>query len=394
MKRAVSAAGVLLSTLVLFSALVRVQPFDWVSALLDRAFGAAPKWTDVQDLYRDPQKQEVSRGEHPLESFATLAQFWGAHPGLPRVVFIGNSQMQSVTLAAGEAPYQEPAKTYVDLVGDRGLQEGKFLAYRLSAGGMSYEEALWYVYYLLSIPEIKPDAIMLQINYQFFAQSGLRDGMLELLQDARFRQQIETEANAGMPDSQGLQMLLARFRSINERAAPATDGEQAASSVSIAGALENRVRDGLEKLPEFSQSWKGKESFLQMLYRIRLYILRVSPGSSRSITGPRLLQSRASVENIARMCRESNVQLMLYHAPLNPNVKLYSSPSDKEKHYAFVRDLAARYQLPVGEFEESIPSQDWGKLLNGPEVLHLGRAGHKELADLIFDMLAKNLGRK
>jgi hypothetical protein len=178
MKRAAAAAGVLLSTLLLFSLLVRLQPFDLIASVLDRVFRAAPQWTSVENMVHDPNTQEVSRGEHPLRSFAILAQHWAAHPGMPRVVFIGNSQMQMMTLAPGEAPSREPARTYVDLIGDRGLREGKFLTYRLSAGGLSYEEALWYVDYLLSVPEIKPDEILLQVNYQFFAQSGIRDGML------------------------------------------------------------------------------------------------------------------------------------------------------------------------------------------------------------------------
>ena len=402
MKRAASAAGVLLSTLALFSLLARVQPFDWASAFLDRAFHAAPKWTNVENLYRDPETQEISRGDHPLASFAVLAKYWEAHPGVPRAVFIGNSQMLTLTLGPGEAPDREPGKTFVDLIADRGRQDGKFLAYRLSAGGMSYEEALWYVYYLLTVPEIKPDAILVQINYQFFAQYGVRDGMLELLKDRRFLDKIEQAAGAGMPYSQIFAVSLARFRSLVERATSVatgggeSDASHAAPSTSgsLAGKLENAVRDRLQSLPELKGSVAGKKSFLEMLYRFRLYIFRVAPSSARSISGPRLLQSRSCLEAMAQICRDDHVRLMLFHAPLNPDVKLYGTPQDKREHYAFVRDLAARYQIPVGEFEEAIPSQYWGKILNGPEVLHLGRAGQTILADMLLDMLAKNAGGK
>jgi hypothetical protein len=129
-----------------------------------------------------------------------------------------------------------------------------------------------------------------------------------------------------------------------------------------------------------------------MLYRIRLYLLRVTPGSARSISGVRLLRSRSCVEAVARLCRENHVRLMLFHTPLNPKVKLYLTAHDKQAHYDFVRGLAARYQLPVGEFEETIPRQYWGRILNGPDPLHLGRTGHKMLAELILDMMAKNAG--
>ena len=395
MKRLASAAGVLLSTLAMFALLVRLQPFDLASALLDRAFHAPPKWTQVADLFRDPDTQELSRGDHPLESFALLSKYWAAHPGPRRVVFIGNSQMQAITLAPGEAPYAAPGKTYVDLIADRCRQDGRFLVYRLSAGGMSYEEALWYVYYLLSVPELKPDAIVFQINYQFFWQGGIRDGMLELLNYTRFREKIERAAGEAQPFSESFGESLARFRNIGHTSsAGQSDASPPAESggAGLAGALENAVRDRLVNVPGFNRRPEQKESFLQMLYRIRLYILRVTPGGARSISGVRLLRSQSCVDSVARLCRESHVRLMLFHAPLNPEVKLYLTAHDRQAHYDFVRGLAARYQLPVGEFEEAIPRQYWGRVLNGPDPLHLGRTGHKMLAELIFDMMAKNAG--
>jgi acyl carrier protein len=48
-----SAAGVLFSTLALLALLVRLQPFDRASAILDRIFQAPPKWTQVECLIRD-----------------------------------------------------------------------------------------------------------------------------------------------------------------------------------------------------------------------------------------------------------------------------------------------------------------------------------------------------
>jgi hypothetical protein len=396
MSRLVSAFGVLLSTLALLTLLVRVQPFVQATALLDRTFHAPPKWTQVTYLSRDPEIQETSRGDHPLESFAVLSNYWAAHPTAKRVVFIGNSQMQAITLAPGESPSGMPGKTYVDLIADRGRQEGNFLIYRLSAGGMSYEEALWYVYYLLSTPNLTPDAIVLQINYQFFWQGGIRDGMLELLKSARFRDKIEQAANAGQPYSESFGESLARFHNIAEHPVVAgqSDGSHSAESGGdgLAGKLENAVRNRLTDLPEFNRGQEGRESFLQMLYRIRLYILRVTPDSARSISGVRLLRSQACVEMVARLCRENRVRLMLFHAPLNPEVKLYLTANDKQAHYDFVNGLAARYQLPVGAFEEAIPRQYWGRMLNGPDPLHLSRTGQKMLAGMMFDMIAKNAG--
>jgi hypothetical protein len=167
-----------------------------------------------------------------------------------------------------------------------------------------------------------------------------------------------------------------------------------AGAASWAGRVEDAARNHLQNLPEVNRSEAGKESFLAMLYRIRLYILRIAPSGARSISGPRLSQSRSCLETIARSCAAGGVRLMLFHAPLNPNVKLYRTPQDRQEHYVFIRNLAAQYHIPVGEFEDSVPSQCWGRILNGPEVLHLGRAGHKMLADLLLNMMAKETSGK
>jgi hypothetical protein len=127
-----------------FALLVWLQPFDRASAFLDHIFQVPPKWTQVEGLFRDPDTQELSRGEHPIESFAILSKYWVAHPEQRRVVFIGNSQMQAITLAPGEGPYSEPGRTYFDLIADRCRQDAAIRLQR-AAGGMSYEEALWYV---------------------------------------------------------------------------------------------------------------------------------------------------------------------------------------------------------------------------------------------------------
>src|SRR5439155_2819452 len=141
---------------------------------MDRAFGALPAWTQVESMYRDSATQEVSRGEHPLESFRTLKSFWSAHPGALRLMLMGNSQTQMVSLAAGESPPSGSEKTYTDQIADHYRQTGQArVFYRLSAGALSYPEMLWYAAYLTLQPEIKPDVFLVQLNYQNFANSGI-----------------------------------------------------------------------------------------------------------------------------------------------------------------------------------------------------------------------------
>ena len=78
MKRLACTCTVLLTTFGWLAVLFAIQPFDLINNGMDRAFGALPAWTQVEDMYSDPATQEVSRGDHPLESFRTLATAWAS----------------------------------------------------------------------------------------------------------------------------------------------------------------------------------------------------------------------------------------------------------------------------------------------------------------------------
>jgi lysophospholipase L1-like esterase len=83
----------------------------------------------------------------------------------------------------------------------------------------------------------------------------------------------------------------------------------------------------------------------------------------------------------------NHVRLLLFHAPVNPNVVLYRTPEDREAYRQFVAGIASRYGLPLFDFENSISAEHWGHLLNGPDPLHMGRAGQQQMAKLVFQAM-------
>jgi hypothetical protein len=117
-----------------------------------------------------------------------------------------------------------------------------------------------------------------------------------------------------------------------------------------------------------------------MLYRARIYFLRIKPSTARSIMGPQLTRSQAAVEAIAESCRNAGVRLAIFTAPVNPAVSLYRSPDDKSRFQSFVRATAERYRVPVADLEASVAAQFWGRQLNGPDPLHMGRAAQAVVA--------------
>ena len=212
MRRLFSAIGVLASTLLLLVGLMHSNPFGAACDGLDKLFGAPPKWTQVTNVYRDPKTQEMTHGDDPTASLNGLKQYWHQFPGSGKTVFIGNSQMHSISLASGELPSSGPEKTYVDLVIDEvGRSEPNELLYRLSSSGMSYPEVLWELNYMLDDADLHPEMVVLQMNYQAFWTGGIRDSLLRMLVHPSFRARVEALAASGRPDASVYEDALHRY---------------------------------------------------------------------------------------------------------------------------------------------------------------------------------------
>ena len=381
MKTLGSIAGFFGVTGAFLTLLLWAKPFDRTTHALHETFAAAPSWTQVSNLVTDRNTQELTGGEHPLESFEILEKSWSG-PGDSRVLFMGNSQMMNISLAPGEPEPTSPEKTWVDLMADRGLR-----GYRLAAPAMSYAEALWYLQYFLSHPGLMPDVVVLQLNYQSFWNAGVRTGMLEMLSDDAFRSRIEKEVatDAGYAETFG--SALENWKELQESAIAAAAKPQ--SEISLAAFGENAIRSQLEGV--LKTAAQQRSSFFDMLYTMRVYLLRISPTTARSITGTRLNYSRAAVAAIVDLCFREQVRLILFNAPVNPRVNLYRRREDREDYLAYLESLERENHAVVYDFESSIPAEEWGAWLNGPDPLHMGRAAHTKLANLVGQAIEKEL---
>jgi hypothetical protein len=67
-------------------------------------------------VFTDPNTQEVSAGQNPLESLRRLESSWCNVSKETRYILTGNSQTFSVLLAPSEAPPTEVDRTYPDLL--------------------------------------------------------------------------------------------------------------------------------------------------------------------------------------------------------------------------------------------------------------------------------------
>jgi hypothetical protein len=390
MSKPVQAAMTVGCTVVLLLLLLTIRPFAMMSDGLDALFGVPPKWTQVDDVYKNRNTQEVTHGDDPVPSLQVLAGFWGARPEARRVLFVGNSQMHTVSLAKGEAKPVGLEKTYVDQIADRlSADSSQTLTYRLSSSGMSYPEVLWDLMYMMGKPELHPDAIVLQLNYQAFWTGGIRDSILGLLDDDAFRQRIEVAASANETYSAEFQEALRRYgeRKSTRNAANAANSGVATtfSAATTPGyAIETVARVGLDHDTAFRGRAGSKDDIVEFLYRCRLYFLRLKPSTARSVTGARLFAARAAVEDIVKLAHQERVQLFLFSAPVNPLVSLYRTPEDKASYQEFITKIAAENGGPLYDFEDTIGADHWGNLLNGPDPLHLGRTAHALMAQEMY----------
>jgi hypothetical protein len=354
---------------------------------LNRAFGALPDWTQVTNMFRDSTTQEVSRGDSPIDSFRTLSASWAAHAGAVRVMLMGNSQSLYTSLAPGEAPPSGPEKTYPDQIADRYRQAGsRKLFYRLSAGAMSYQEMLWYALYLSGRPDIKPDVLLVQLNYQNFVNGGIREGMLELLSDTDFRRKVEAIVQRNGADADAFAEALHTFDQSQNRSGPAVTS----AGQTLGYRIETGFRRQLDRIPRFNTREAIKESFVLLMYKCRVYFLHLGSARARSLTGSRIAASRAALADLAEVCGRSEIRVILFEAPTNPRVPLYLTAQDDRQYHQFTRSVASRFGLKILDFEHSIPAGEWGMSLNVPDPLHLGRQGHRRLADLMCAALDQN----
>jgi hypothetical protein len=376
------------------AALLASTPFESGQHLLERLLGQGPAWAQVRRLYTDPATQEVSHGENPSRSLGLLRENWSSTPG-ERIVFVGNSQMFAMSLAPGEPAPEGAEKTYPDLVAEN--YSGSARCYRLAAPGMSYTEALWYATLLTHSPKLRPTAMVLQLNYQSFWNGGIRDGMLEMLDEPEFAAAIQDLATANQPYSDDLADALRRYARRKEQREAAVKAEQAKVELAgpvLANRLESSVRSVLESSPLWQERVRHRGGFFDLLYSSRIYLLHVNPTTARSITGTRLWRSQASLKAIAEMSRAAGIRLFVFNAPVNPNVSLYQTAADLERYRGILDDLKTEYQVPVSDLEHAIPAPLWGTWMNGPDPLHLGRQAHRRMAQLMVQFLDSGLQRQ
>jgi hypothetical protein len=263
--------------------------------------------------------------------------------------------------------------------------------YRLSAPNLSYAEVLWYLVYLVSHPCMRPSEYVVQLNFETFRKTGIRDGMLELLDDQNFAAAVAAESRASAPYSGALQQAIERYHSrlatqtgTTSNAAPIS-ATGLSESAGLGGRIESWVRLELDQLAAFKSRGTSKAELLDILYLARVNLLGITPTTKRSLGGGTLNANISSLRRIGEICRHAGIRLVFFNAPQNPNAPLYRTPADREGYERIVTQLAQDSAQAYFDFESSIPGNLWGAWIDGPDPIHFGRAAHRRFADILFE---------
>jgi hypothetical protein len=373
-----------------FAALSGLLAWDPFRHLRDVFVDPAQETAKVLSVFTDPNTQEVSDGQTPLESLRKLESSWCNVSKDRRYILTGNSQTFSVLLAPSEAPQAEADRTYPDLLLDRLNAAGANVhGYRLSAPNISYMEVLWYLNYLLVHPCLIPGEFVIQLNFETFRKTGVREGMLELLEDPDFASVIKQEARSNAPYANTFQQAIDQYESRIAK----QKGSQT-SSISKTGiteargfgsVLETTTRIALDHLSWFRSRGQLKAELLDFLYLARVNLLGITPTTKRSLGGGPLKANLSSLERVGELSRRSGIRLVFFNAPQNPNAPLYRTTADREQYQQIISGLARKFAQGYFDFENSIPGPLWGVWIDGPDPIHFGRAAHRRLADLMFE---------
>ena len=232
----------------------------------------------------------------------------------------------------------------------------------------------------------------MQLNYQSFWNGGVRDGLLELLERGAFRRAVEAQqARSDFADADTLRRAVASFDARRAAVAPQrASGTIAASTAgppTLVATAEAAARGWLDSVDGFKTRALQQQEVFDLFYRLRVYVLRIRPTTARTITGARLVRSRAALEAMLEQCRAAGIRAILFDAPVNPRVSLYRRPEDRASYDAFKRHLATTYGVPVHDLSRIVPADAWGTWMGEPDPLHLGRRGHRLVAAAMREML-------
>jgi hypothetical protein len=298
-----------------------------------------------------------------------------AMQGRRRIILAGMSQMYAIN---DSRPGDQSISEWLDdSLAPRGTR-----VFGLAAPNLSNEELLLLLLAVAEDDRTRPQVFVFGACFDKFRNIGLRPGYRRYL--------------AARP------LLLDRWKALAEhlrRQFPAAAAKMASTLQDLVSrdapkgaSLDDRVRAGISGvLPvvayrEDLNAWGSMQLFL-----LRNWAFRIKPTSKRPQIPSRYQMNQEFFEAFVATARESNILPVVYVIPLNPRAENPYIPAEYAAFKTWIRETCLKSGVPFDNLEDSVPPEDWGEFMGGPDFKHFRGSGHRITATEIEKRFASVL---
>lgn len=146
------------------------------------------------------------------------------------------------------------------------------------------------------------------------------------------------------------------------------------------------------KLGEVWPLWENRvnlrNSFLGDLFIFRNWMFNISSQSERRIIKPRYLRNMRALEDMLSSCRDANIPVVMYFAPVRSDKPL---PYDRTEYSHWKQEvelLAKTYSASCINLEKLVPPENWGSNFGSDiDFMHFQEPGHKMVAEALYPLI-------
>jgi len=129
----------------------------------------------------------------------------------------------------------------------------------------------------------------------------------------------------------------------------------------------------------------------QFLFQLRNWTLGIKNSSKRPVIRSRYELNQQFLELIMDECRAHGVEFVTYVIPLNPVAENPYVDSEYIAYKEWLAALCSTRKVAFANFENLVPTEEWGEWMGGPDFKHFKGPAHKRTAAAIVDRFGPGL---